>query len=118
MDGSGRGSDVAVATSVAPLFVVAEVCRVLPDPGFVCDIEVVVVVVGVVKVISGTGCAVLAWWYDLRGNSKGAASRDRNSCKWGHVIYWHLSCSDNYSSTLHLSAVLFGIFCRQQVTPE
>ena len=42
----------------------------LPDPGFVYGIEVVVVVVGSVQVVSGTGCAVLAWWYVLRGNSQ------------------------------------------------
>jgi len=50
--------------------VIAEGCRVLPDPGFVSNIEVVVVAVGSVQVISGTGCAVLAWRYDLRGNSQ------------------------------------------------
>jgi hypothetical protein len=76
---------------------VAEVCRVLPDPGFVSDVEVVVVVVCSVNVISGIYCAGLGWWYDLGGKSKGVANRDRNSCKWSHVIYWHLSCSDNYS---------------------
>jgi hypothetical protein len=50
--------------------VVAEGCRVLPDPGFVSGIEVVVVVVGSVQALSGTGCAVLAWRYELRGNSQ------------------------------------------------
>ena len=50
--------------------VVAEGCRVLPDLAFISDLEVVVVVVGSVQVISGTGCAVLAWRYDLRGNSQ------------------------------------------------
>ena len=34
-----------------------EVCRLLPDPGFVYGVEVVVVVVGSVQVVSGTGCA-------------------------------------------------------------
>ena len=42
----------------------------LPDPGFVSDVEVVVLVVGGVQCISGTGCAVLAWRYELRGNRK------------------------------------------------
>ena len=42
----------------------------LPDPGFVSGVEVLVVVVGSVEVLSGTGCAVLAWRYDLRGNSQ------------------------------------------------
>jgi len=50
--------------------VVAEGCRVLPDPGFVSGVEVLVVVVCSVQVISGTGCAVLAWRYDLCGNSQ------------------------------------------------
>jgi len=45
-------------------------CRVLPNPGFVSGVYVVIVVVGSVQVISGTGCAVLAWRYDLRGNSQ------------------------------------------------
>ena len=36
---------------------VVEVCRVLPDPGFVYGVEVVVVVVGSVQVVSGTVCA-------------------------------------------------------------
>ena len=49
---------------------VVEVCQVLPDSGFVYGVEVVVVVVGSVQVVSGTGCAVLAWRYDLRGNSQ------------------------------------------------
>jgi hypothetical protein len=49
--------------------VVAEGCRMLPDPGFVSGVEVVVVVVGSVQVVGGTGCAVLAWRYDLHGNS-------------------------------------------------
>ena len=40
---------------------VAEGCRVLPDSRFVSGVEVVVVVVGSVQDISGTGCAVLAW---------------------------------------------------------
>ena len=42
----------------------------LPGPGFVSGIDVAVVVVGRVQVISGTVCAVLAWRYDLRGNSQ------------------------------------------------
>ena len=50
--------------------VIAEGCLVLPDPGFVSDVEVVVVVVDGVQGISGTGCAVMAWRYELRGNSK------------------------------------------------
>ena len=41
----------------------------LQDPGFVSGVEVVVVVVGSVQVVSGTGCAVLAWRYDFHGNS-------------------------------------------------
>ena len=49
---------------------VAEGCRVLPGPGIVSDIEDVFVVVGGVQGISGTGCALLAWRYELRGNSK------------------------------------------------
>ena len=44
--------------------VVAEICRVLPDPAFVSDVDVVVEVVDSVPVISGTGCAVLGWRYD------------------------------------------------------
>ena len=44
--------------------VVAEVCRVRWDPGFVSGVEVVVVVVGSVPVISSTGCAVVGWRYD------------------------------------------------------
>jgi len=50
--------------------VVAEGCRVLTDPGFVSGIEVLVVVVGSVEVLSGTGRAVLARRYDLRRNSQ------------------------------------------------
>jgi hypothetical protein len=34
-------------------------------------VKVVVVVVGSVHVISGTGCAVLGWGGELGGNSKG-----------------------------------------------
>lgn len=49
---------------------VAEGCRMLPDSGFVSGIEVVLVVVGSVQVISGTGCAVLSYRYDLGGNSE------------------------------------------------
>ena len=118
MDGSGRGSDVAVATSVAPLFVVAEVCRVLPDPGFVCDIEVVVVVVGIVKVISGTGCAVLAWWYDLRGNSKGSSKQRQKQLQMeprdllALVMFRQLQFNfTSFNSTVRN-------LCRRQVTPE
>ena len=47
---------------------VAESCRVLSYPGFVFGVEVLVVVVGSVQAVSGTGCAVLAWRYDLCGN--------------------------------------------------
>ena len=47
-----------------------EGCRVLPDSGFVSGVEVVLVVVGSVQVIIGTGCAVLAYRYDLGGSSE------------------------------------------------
>jgi hypothetical protein len=52
----------------------------------------------------------LCWWYELGEKSKGVASTDRNSCKWSHVIYWHLTCSDNLSLILHLSTVRLGNF--------
>jgi len=67
MAGSRRRSEVAVATSAVPS---ALLPKVLPDLGFISDIEVVVLVVGSVQVISGTGCAVLVWRYDLRGNGQ------------------------------------------------
>ena len=59
--------------------VIAEGCRVLPDPGFVCDVEVVVVVAGSVQGISGT---VLLWLGGMTcvETARRAASRDRNSC--------------------------------------
>ena len=38
----------------------------LPDLGFVYGVDVLVVVVGSVQVVSGTGCAVLAWRYSLQ----------------------------------------------------
>ena len=88
--------------------VIAEGCRVLPDPGFVCDVEVVVVVAGSVQGISGTCCAVMAWRYELRGNSmEGGKQRQKQ---------------------LHIEPrvlLALGIFrqlelkcSRQQVTPE
>ena len=88
--------------------VIAEGCRVLPDPGFVSDVEVVVVVAGSVQGISGTGCAVMAWRYDLRGNSKeGVKQRQqqlqmkpRGLLALGMFRQLELKCS------------------RQQVTPE
>ena len=42
----------------------------LPDLGFVSGLLVLVVVVGSVEFITGTSCAVLAWRYDLGGNSQ------------------------------------------------
>jgi hypothetical protein len=48
---------------------------VQPDPGFVSGVDIVVVVVGSVQVISGTGCAVLAWLYDVRGNRQDGGKR-------------------------------------------
>jgi len=89
MAGSGRRSDVAVATSVVPS---ALLPKVLPDPGFISDVEVVVVVVGSVQVISGTGCAVLAWRYDLRGNSQQGGKQTEtaaNRATWFTGI-WHV----------------------------
>ena len=50
--------------------VVAVGCRVTPGTGCISGVEVLVVVVGSVQVLSGAGCAVLAWRYDLRGNSQ------------------------------------------------
>ena len=61
--------------------VVVEGCRLLPDPVFISGVEFVVVLVGSVQVISGTGCAVLGWWYAWAETARRAASRDRNSCK-------------------------------------
>jgi len=52
---------------------------VLPDPGFVYGVEVVFVVVGSFQVVSGTGCAVLAWRYYLQGNSQ-------EGCKQRHKV--------------------------------
>jgi len=59
--------------------VIAEGCRVLLDPGFVFDVEVVVAVVGGVQGISGT---VLLWLGGMNcvETARRAASRDRNSC--------------------------------------
>ena len=42
----------------------------LPGPGFVSGVDVVIVVVGSVQVISDINCAVLGWRYDLSGNSQ------------------------------------------------
>ena len=64
----------------------------LPDPGFVSDVEVVVVRVGSVQGISGTGCAVLAWRYDLRGNSQEGGKQTEttaNGATW-FTGTWHL----------------------------
>jgi len=40
--------------------VVAEGCRVLPDPVFDSDVDVIFVAVGSLQGISGTGCSLLA----------------------------------------------------------
>lgn len=51
----------------------------LPDPGFVSGVEVLVVVVCSVQVVSGTGRAVLAWRYDLCGNcQEGGKQRQKH----------------------------------------
>ena len=42
----------------------------LPDHGFVSDVEVVVILVGSDHIISGTACDVLSWRCDLCGNSQ------------------------------------------------
>ena len=56
--------------------IVAEGCRMLPDPGFVSGVKVLIVVLGSVEILSGTRCAVLAWRYDLCGDSqKGGKQR-------------------------------------------
>ena len=59
--------------------IVAEGCRVLPEPGFVSDVEVVVVVAGSVQRISGT---VLLWLSGMTcvETARRAASRYSNSC--------------------------------------
>ena len=76
--------------------VIAEGCLVLPDPGFVSDVEAVVAVVVSVQGISGT---VLLWLGGITcvETVRRAASRDSNSCKWSHVVYCHLASSDNWS---------------------
>jgi len=70
-----RSGDVRLSFDV-----IAEGCRVLPDPGFVSDVEVVVVVAGGVQGISGT---VLLWLGGMNcvETARRAASRDRYSCK-------------------------------------
>ena len=98
--------------------VVAEGCRVLPDPGFVSGVEILVVVVGRVQVISGTGCAVLAWRYDLCGNSqKGGKQRQKHLQMESRdllAIVTFRQLELNFTS-FH-NAVLKT--SRQQVTPE
>ena len=51
-------------------------------------------------------CGLEVWQGETAGR---AARRERNSYKWSHVIYWHLACSDNYSSIINLSAIRLGI---------
>jgi hypothetical protein len=58
--------------------VVSESCRVLPDPGFISGVDVLVVVVGSVQVLSACR-AILARRYDLRGNCH-KGGRDGNTC--------------------------------------
>jgi hypothetical protein len=86
--------------------VVAEGCRVQPDPRFFCGVEVLVVAVGSVRL--SVALVVLLWLGGMTcgETARRAASRDLNSCKWSHVVYWHLSCSDNYSLILYLATLL------------
>ena len=55
------------------------------------------VVVGSVQGISGTGCAVLARRYDLRGNSQEDGKQRQKQLQMEPRDSWHLSCSENYS---------------------
>ena len=86
--------------------VVTEGCRVMPDRGFISHVEVVVVAVRSVQSISGTGCAVLAWRYDLRGNSQEGGKQTEtaaNGATW-FTGTWHLQTT---AVNLHLSTVRF-----------
>jgi len=67
--------------------VVAEGCRVLPELGFVSGVEVLDVVVASGQVISGTGCAVLAWRYDLSGNSQEGGKQRQKQLQMEPVAY-------------------------------
>ena len=98
--------------------VVAEGCRVLPDPGFVSGVEVLVVVVGSVQVISGAGCTVLAWRYDLRGNGQeGGEQRQKQLQMEPRDLLTLVTCRRlqfNFTS-FHISVLKTS---SQQVTPE
>jgi len=92
---------------------------VQPDPEFISGIKVVVVViVGSIQVVSGTGCAVLAWWYDLRGNSEEGGKQRQKQLQLeprdllALVLFRQLQC--NFTS-FHSTVLKTG---RQQVTLE
>jgi len=67
--------------------VVSEGCRVLPELGFVSGVEVVDVVATSGQVFSGTGCTVLAWRYDVRGNSQEGGKQRHKQLQMEPVAY-------------------------------
>ena len=98
--------------------VVVEGCRVLSDPGIVSGVEIVVVLVSTVQVISGTSCAVLGWWYDLRGNSKGGGKQRQKQLQMEprDLLALAMFKQLQFNFTSFHSTVLKC--SRQQVTPE
>ena len=80
--------------------------------------EVVVVVVSSVQVISGTGCALLGWGYDLKGNSKGGSKQRQKQLQMEPrdllVLVMFRQLQFNFTS---FSSTVLNL-CRQQVTPE
>jgi len=87
--------------------VVAEGCRVLPGPGWVSGVEVVVVVVGSVQVISDINCPVLGWRYDLRGNSQEGGKQRHKQLQMEPRDLLALVMFRQIQLILHLSTVGF-----------
>jgi hypothetical protein len=91
---------------------------VLPDPGFVSGVEVLVVVVGSVQVFSGAGGAVLAWRCDLGGNSQEGGKQRQKHLQMERRDLLALATFKELQFNFISFHIMFLQPSRQQVTPE